>query len=149
MPDGKIPFWMMRCNWPSLYACTEGEFSGGTGGAIFSANGTPAILAVKSVTNHAVRREVALAGADILSAGGKRVRVRAAANRDAALRSFHEFCLHVARRSNLASPKKQQRCHHARDSETAIGDGCAKRCWRHGYSTTMVMFMLPWFAPQK
>src|SRR5580692_3867597 len=67
------------------------------------------VLAIKSVTDHAIRPEGFLAVLNVFGGGSQRVRVGAATNSQTPFCSLHEAGLESARSANLA-PYEKQRC---------------------------------------
>ena len=88
--------------------------------------------------------KVLLAGANILVRRRKRIRVFFSSHRDLLFYLAGQSSLQPAGRASLASSERQRQGKSRIISATALaGETCR-------YSTTvMVMFMLPWFVPQK
>jgi hypothetical protein len=86
------------------------------------------------MADHAIRGEVALACMDVLAGRGERILIGSSANSDPPLCALDQPRFEVTGAANLTSRQEQARDHDC---------GAEGMDALHGYSTTIVMFMLP------
>src|SRR5712672_3605783 len=115
----------------------------------FVSEGHTGTLAIQPVTDHAIGPEVAPPGANIFFVGGKWIHIRAPANSEAALCALHETGFKFARGAYTATGKNEQG-DRSESGGGSLPDAEERAAIKvHGCSTTIVIFMLPWLAPQK